>query len=312
MEIFRHIEDRGLSLPGSAATLGNSDGIHLGHQALIHNTIADARRLGLPSVILTFEPHPLKVLAPQRAPKLILAHKDKMQLLQSLGMDIVVVQHFDAAFADIEAEAFVRRCLVERLKVKKLWIGKDLRFGRGRRGSAEDLIAWGKTAGFEVGVVEPVMVGGVRVSSSRVRQLLAEGRVDDAHAMLGRYHHVSGRVVAGHRRGRTLGFPTANIASRTEVLPADGIYATLLQLGDETLPSVSNVGVNPTFGAGPRTVESFILDFGADIYGRTVKLFFVERIRAEKKFASAEALVEQMGDDVARARAIFDRLAPAQ
>jgi riboflavin kinase/FMN adenylyltransferase len=309
MEIFRHIDDHGLSARASVATLGNFDGIHLGHQALVQSAVNDARRLGIPSVILTFEPHPLKILMPERAPKLILAHKDKMQLLQSLGTDVVVVQNFDSAFANIEAEEFVRRVLAERLKIKKVWVGKDLRFGRGRKGSVDDLIRWGGAVGFDVGVVEPVTVNGVRVSSSRIRQLLAEGRVDEVEPMLGRYHFVSGRVVSGHRRGRELGFPTANISPRTEMLPADGIYATLFQLGDEKLLSVSNIGLNPTFGEGPRTVETFVLDFDGDLYGASAKLFFVKKIREEKKFASVDQLIEQMGTDVALTRAVFNQLA---
>jgi riboflavin kinase/FMN adenylyltransferase len=308
MEIFRHIDDRGLSVRASVATLGNFDGIHLGHQALIQSTVEDARRLGIVSVILTFEPHPLKILAPARAPKLILAHKDKMQLLQLFGMDVVVVQNFDTSFANIEAEEFVRRFLVERLKIKKVWVGKDLRFGRGRKGGVNDLISWAGAIGFDVGIVEPVMVKGIRVSSSRIRQLLAEGRVEEVEPMLGRYHFVSGRVVRGHHRGRELGFPTANISPRTEVLPPDGIYATLFQFGDKKFLSVSNIGVNPTFGEGPRTVETFILDFNDDVYGRSVRLSFVKRIREEKKFASVDQLIEQMKIDVACARAIFNQL----
>ena len=308
MDIFRHIDERELSLQGSVATMGNFDGIHLGHQALLRNAIDDARRLASRSVVLTFEPHPLKILAPERAPKLILAHKDKMQLFQSFGVDVVVVQNFDASFASLEPEQFVRRFLVQRLKIKKVWVGRDLRFGQGRRGSVADLIRWGKEIGFEVGVMEPVVVNGVRVSSSHIRQLLAEGRVDEVQPLLGRYHFVSGRVVSGHRRGRDLGFPTANISSRTEVLPLDGIYATLFQVREKKFLSVSNVGVNPTFGQGPRTVESFILDFQNDLYGDWVKLFFVKRIREEEKFASVDELVEQMGADVASARAVFEKL----
>jgi riboflavin kinase / FMN adenylyltransferase len=308
MEIFRHIEDRGLSLRGSVATLGNFDGIHLGHQALLRSAVDDARRLGSPSVVLTFEPHPLKFLAPQRAPKLILTHKDKMQLLQSFGVDVVVVQNFDASFASLEAEAFVRRFLVGRLKIKKVWVGRDLRFGRERKGKVDDLIHWGGEMGFQVGVMEPVVVNGVRVSSSHIRQLLAEGRVEEVKTVLGRYHFVSGRVVRGHRRGREFGFPTANLASRTEVFPLDGIYATLFQSGEKKLLSVSSIGVNPTFGDGPRTVESFILDFDGDLYGEMVKLFFVKRMREEKTFASVDQLVQQMSVDVAGARAVFDRL----
>ena len=210
MQIIRHIGEKGQDLAGSVVTLGNFDGIHLGHQALIAGAVADSKKLALPSVVLTFEPHPVSVLAPERAPKLILAHKDKMQLLQSFGVDIVAVQHFDLSFAKLSAEDFVRDLLVRRLKARKIWAGKDLRFGQGRKGDVEDLRRWGRELGFEVAVVEPVLVDGNRVSSSRIRELLSEGRVDEVKAMLGRYHFVSGRVVEGHRRGKDLGFPTAN------------------------------------------------------------------------------------------------------
>ena len=306
MEILRHLDDRSPCAPGSVATLGNFDGLHLGHQALIRGAVEDARRLGAPSVVLTFEPHPLKILAPERAPKLLLAHKDKMELFQSFDVDIVAMQKFDAAFASVPARDFVTRVLVERLGIKKIWVGRDLRFGQGRKGCVDDLLRWGSADGFDVGIVEPILLGGVRVSSSLVRQLVEEGRVDEAAPMLGRYHLVSGRVVRGERRGRDLGFPTANISSRTEVLPMDGIYATLFHCGAKRFLSASSIGTNPTFGDGPRTLESFLLDFDGDLYGEAVKLYFVKRIRPEKKFASADELVAQMGEDVARARAIFE------
>ena len=233
MQVFRHIDDPGLALERSVVTLGNFDGIHLGHQALIGGAIRDSRQLGVPSVVLTFEPHPVKVLAPAHAPQMILAHKDKMQILQSLGVDIVVVQHFDLSFAKIDAEEFVRRFLVARLKAAKVWVGKDLRFGQGRKGQVDDLIRWGSGFDFSVAVVDPILVNGARVSSSRIRQLIQDGHVDEVVALLGRYHFVSGRVVTGHRRGRDLGFPTANISTRTEMVPLDGIYATIFHLGDK-------------------------------------------------------------------------------
>jgi riboflavin kinase/FMN adenylyltransferase len=306
MEILRHLDDRSFSSLGSVASLGNFDGLHVGHQALVRNAVEDARRLGVPSVVLTFEPHPLKVLAPARAPKLLLSHKDKMELLQSFDVDIVVIQKFDAAFASVPARDFVTGVLLERLGIKKIWVGRDLRFGQGRQGSVDDLLRWGLEDGFDVGIVEPILLGGVRISSSLVRRLVEEGRVDEAAPMLGRCHFVSGRVVAGQRRGRDLGFPTANISSRTEVLPLDGIYATLFQFGAKRYLSASSIGVNPTFGDGPRTIESFLLDFDGDLYGEPVKLYFVKRIRAEKKFASVDALMAQIHQDVARARVIFD------
>jgi riboflavin kinase / FMN adenylyltransferase len=308
MQISRHMGDPGLRLERSVVTLGNFDGIHLGHRALIGGAVAEAKQLGVPSVVLTFEPHPLKVLAPERAPKMLLSHKDKMQLLQSLGVDIVVVQHFDLSFAKLGAEEFVRVILADRLKAKRVWVGKDLRFGQGRRGRVETLVQLGAALGFGVAVVEPILVNGVRVSSSIVRKAIHEGRVDEVVPMLGRYHFISGRVIAGHRRGRELGFPTANIANRTETLPLDGIYATLFQLGEKTLTSVSSIGMNPTFGDGPRTVESFILNFDADIYGEAVKLSFVKRLREEKQFSSADELIAQIRSDVKDAQAVFSDL----
>jgi riboflavin kinase / FMN adenylyltransferase len=308
MEIFRHIEEPKLSASRTVVTLGNFDGVHLGHQALIRHTVEEGKRLGVPSVVLTFEPHPLKLLAPARAPKLILLHKDKMRLFQSFGVDIVVIQNFDESFAALEAPDFVRSFLVERLRSKKLWVGRDLRFGKGRKGTVENLVQWGARYDFEVGTVEPIVVDQERVSSSRIRQLVEEGRVEEATPLLGRYHFVSGKVVSGHRRGRELGFPTANIASRNEVLPQDGIYATLFQIGEESLSSVSSVGVNPTFGPAARTIESFVLNFDRSIYGESVRLSFVKRIREEKKFDSVEQLISQMRGDVTAAQSIFNQL----
>lgn len=307
MEILRHIEERNVSISNPVLTLGNFDGIHLGHQLLLQRVVADAKEMGGRSVVLTFEPHPLQLLAPARAPRLILTHKDKMILLHSFGVDVVIIQTFNSAFAEVEAEAFVRRYLVERVGVRKMWVGKDLRFGKGRKGRVEDLIRWGAQAGFAVGIVEPVELAGVRISSSRIRNLIEQGEVGQAERFLGRYHFVSGRVVPGHQRGRQLGFPTANIVPRTEVLPRDGIYATFMQVDDRLWPSATNIGTNPTFGKGPRTVESYLLDFSGDLYGRSVRLFFVSRIRDEKKFSCAESLVEQMREDVRRAQEILSQ-----
>ena len=308
MQIIRHIDDPALAFDGFSVTLGNFDGIHVGHQALIKNAVDDAQRLGIRSAVLTFEPHPLKLLAPQRAPKMLLTHKDKMQLLQSLGVDCVVIQQFDRSFAAIGAEEFVRRYLVERLRAKRVWVGKDLRFGKGRAGDIDKLRTWGTQLGFNVGMVEPVMVCGERVSSSRIRELIGIGEVAAVQPMLARYYFVSGKVVSGHRRGRQLGFPTANIASRAEVVPRDGIYATLFHLGENILPSVTSIGLNPTFGAGPRTIESYILNFDREIYGESVKLSFLARLRGEKNFASVESLIEQIRCDVADAEGVLARL----
>jgi riboflavin kinase/FMN adenylyltransferase len=308
MEAFSDIKDQQLSLTGSVVTLGNFDGIHLGHQALIHHTVEEAKRLGYPSIVVTFEPHPLKVLAPERAPRLLLTYQDKLDLFQASGVDIVVAQRFDRQFASVTAEDFVRRFLVGQLRTKKLWVGRDLRFGQGRKAGTEDLMRVAPEVGFQVGVVEPILSNGVRISSSRIRELVEAGCVDEVQPMLGRYHFVSGRVVTGAGRGRKLGFPTANILSQTEVVPSNGIYATLIEFKNRRWLSVSSIGVNPTFGDGPRTVESFIFDLDTNVYGESVKLFFVKRIRDEQKFATVEELIAQMHGDVDQAKAIFKRL----
>ena len=309
MQIVRDSDDRILAAAeGSVVTLGNFDGIHLGHQALIGGAVAEARKLAVPSIVVTFEPHPLKVLAPERAPKTLLPNKDKLRLLQALGVDVVVMQRFDLTFAGLAADEFVRRILVDRLKARKVWVGRDLRFGHRRQGGVAELERWGKELGFGVTTMDAIVVAGERVSSSRIRRLLSEGEVEAVKPLMGRYHFVSGRVVSGSRRGRDLGYPTANICTCTEVLPRDGIYATFLKLGERRLSSVSSIGVNPTFGEGPRTVESHVFNFDEDIYGEAVQLCFVRRIRDELKFGSVEALVAQIGQDVSSAKAILREL----
>lgn len=308
MEILRHIENRSIALSRPVLTMGNFDGIHLGHQALLRRVVDEARGRGGSSVVLTFEPHPLKVLAPERAPGLILTHKDKMRLLQSFGVDMVIIQAFDSAFANLEAKDFVQRYLIDKLKIQKIWVGRNFRFGKGRKGRVEDLVHWGKEWGFEVGVVDPIEKGDSRVSSSHIRKLLGQGKVREIFPLLGRYHFVSGRVVRGHQRGRRLGFPTANMVSQTEVLPLDGIYATVFQVDQHQWSSVTSVGHNPTFGGESKTIETYLFDFQGDLYGRPVRLFFVERIRAERKFASAELLVEQMKQDVLSAQKILSKV----
>lgn len=312
MEIIRHIEGRNRLIPRPILTMGNFDGIHLGHQALLHRVVQEAKAQGGRSVVLTFEPHPLRILAPERAPRLILAHKDKMRLLQSSGVDLVIIQAFNSTFANMEAEEFVRHYLVDRIKVHKIWVGKDLGFGKGRKGRVEDLIRWGAEGGFKVGIVEPIQLGDVRISSSWIRKLIEQGDVYEVKRFLGRYHFISGRVAPGHRRGKQLGFPTANIVTRTDVLPLDGIYATFFEVDERQWPSVTNIGLNPTFGDGPKTIESFIFNFQEDLYGQPVRLFFIKRIREEKKFPSPGLLVEQMKEDVLRAQKILSEIRPGE
>ncbi len=301
MQILRHVR-RPLVRP--VMTIGNFDGVHLGHQDLLRRVLADARTRGGSAVVLTFEPHPLKILAPGFAPRLILARRDKLALLRRAGIDCLVIQRFTPGFCALSPRDFVGRYLGQ-LGVERLWVGQDFRFGRNRAGTVKELMAWGPAAGMEVEVIQAVADSGHAVSSSRIRALLEEGRVDVARRHLGRCHFVAGSVVEGHRRGRELGFPTANVHSRTEVVPANGIYATWVRLGDRRLPGVTSIGVNPTFGSGPRTIETHLMDFSEDLYGRRLRVFFVERLREERKFPSVERLVRQMDEDVGRARRVL-------
>ncbi len=290
-------------------TIGNFDGVHLGHQDLLRRVMADARERGGSSVVLTFEPHPLRFLAPKFAPRLILARKDKLALLRRMGIDCVVIQRFTPGFCAVTAHEFVHRYLAG-LGVEVLWVGEDFRFGKDRAGTVGDLMKWGRAKGMEVKVIEPVAEAEHAISSSRIRALLEEGRVEVARRQLGRSHFIEGTVVRGHQRGREIGFPTANVRSRTEIVPANGIYATVVETGGRRLPSVTSVGVNPTFGAGPRTIETYILDFDGDLYGRRLRLFFVERLREERNFPSVDELVRQIKDDVVLARRVLRRVGP--
>lgn len=306
MQILRHVQ-RAIVRP--VATIGNFDGVHLGHQDLLGRVMEDARSRGGSSVVLTFEPHPLKILAPDLAPRLILTRKDKLALLRRAGIDYVVVQRFTPSFCALSAHDFVNGYLA-RLGVETLWVGEDFRFGKDRAGTVKDLTCWGPAAGIRVEVVRAVAESDRAISSSRIRALVEEGRVDAARRQLGRCHFIEGPVVRGHRRGRELGFPTANVRSRTEVVPANGIYATFARAGGRLMHSVTSIGVNPTFGPGARTIETHVLDFDEDLYGRRLQVHFVERLREERKFSSADRLVRQIEEDVANARGILDRTGP--
>lgn len=312
MKVVRYVQNRPRSIAAPVLTAGNFDGVHLGHQALLRGVITEAKRLRGASVVLTFEPHPLQVLAPGRAPRRILSLRDKLELLRSAGVDWVVIQKFTTSFARIEAVDFVQQYLWGTLRPRVMWVGSDFKFGKGRRGTVEDLTRWGKLLGFDVKVVNAVQHGRTRVSSSRVRQVVEAGEVHLVTRYLGRYHFVAGNVVRGHRRGRLLGFPTANIASRTEVVPRNGIYATFVEVEGKYWPSVTSIGTNPTFGAGQRTIETYILGFRREIYGRRVRVVFIRRLRSEKKFASIELLVAQMRKDVLKAEGVLQRIDAAK
>lgn len=309
MEVVRHIATSSRRFVAPVLTLGNFDGVHRGHQAILGRVAEVAHATGGEAVALTFHPHPVAVLRPEHAPPLITSLRDRLTLLAGTDLDVVVLQHFTAAFAGLAAEAFVERFVVERLGATRVIVGHSVSFGQGRRGDAALLSTLGARHGFGVEVVGPVRVDGHDVSSSAVRRAIAGGDVTLAATLLGRPHRLSGCVVTGRRRGATIGFPTANVAVRAGMWPPDGVYAVRMLRGEAWLDGVANIGTNPTFGGTGRTLEVYLFDFDVDIYGERVSVGFVERLRGEEAFPSVEALVAQIARDVDDARAVLARRA---
>ena len=272
--------------------------------------VGRAHDLSGEAVVYTFEPHPRKVLQPERAPRLLMTLEQKLEMLEALGVDVAIVEPFDASFAKVSPETFVREYIHERIRPMEVYVGYDFHYGRDREGSMRLLTETGPRLGFAVTIIPEVSLEGADVNSTRIRALLDEGEVATAAQMLDRPYSVRGTVVEGERRGRMLGFPTANLAPESEILPATGVYAGRLRLIDEgepprnsSLPVVTNVGRRPTFQEGRGLVaEAHVIDFDGDLYGRSVELDFRERLRAERKFESVDALREQIARDVAVAR----------
>ncbi len=295
------------TVTGTVITVGTFDGVHLGHRAILSEIERRAETRGLHSVLLTFDRHPLTVVRPEHAPPLLTTPNEKKQILAQFGIDYVAFVAFTRSLSRYTPEEFVRAVLVERLRASELVIGHDHGFGHGRAGDEETLRALGGRYGFHVDVVEGVVVNGAPVSSTRIRRLLSEGRVDAAARALGRPYSVTGSIVHGLGRGRTLGFPTANIAPPTadKLLPAEGIYAVRANLRTEIRDGLLHLGPRPTFAGSPPTIELFLLDFDRDIYGEIVTVEFLQLLRAVRPFDSAAALVEQMRRDEEEAIRFF-------
>jgi riboflavin kinase/FMN adenylyltransferase len=260
-----------------------------------------------PALAFTFFPHPIAVLAPARSPQMITSLARRLALLRDSGIDGVVAQRFTREFAALSPEDFVKTVLLDSLGVSAAVVGYNVTFGRNRAGTPVVLRELGERYGFAVEVVPPVTTHGLQVSSSTVRRMIAAGEVEAAARLLGRSHSVEGRVRAGDRRGAALGFPTANILPRGGMLPPDGVYAVRVGIdGEQPLrPGVANLGVNPTFGSSPRRLETHLFDFQGDLYRRKLRVAFQKRLRGEVKFASVDALVEQIRADAGAARQVL-------
>jgi riboflavin kinase / FMN adenylyltransferase len=287
----------------TVATIGNFDGVHLGHRAILARVCQRARELGGEAVAITFNPHPMKVLRPQVNLPLLTTPEQKLELLTDSGLDAVVVLPFTPEFAALPAREFVQQYFCERLKAREVVVGHDYCFGRGREGNIDLLKEMGEIHGFTVQVVWAVEVDGAVVSSSLIRALLRLGKVTEAGHLLGRPYGVAGRVIQGKGRGaKLLGVPTANILTPNELLPACGIYAVWVRRGDATLPGVANIGTCPTFNNTELSVEVHVLEFSGDLYGEALEVQFASRLREEKRFPSLEALAAQIQADIAAAR----------
>lgn len=303
MRVVRGFRGLGLELRDSAVTVGNFDGVHRGHQQVVRAAVAAASRRGVPAVVCTFEPHTLRVLAPERAPALLQTLAQRLDALSDLEVDVAVVIPFDADVAATPRSVFVEDFLCGELSVGSLHMSKGFQFGHDREGRTSYLEERGRELGFDVTRVAACIVGGRPVSSTRIRELLAAGDVQGAADLLGRPYRVAGRIVAGAGRGRGLGRPTANLEPINEIVPGAGVYSAVARWDDRSAAAVVNVGRRPTFESdAAETVEAHLLDVTADLYGSELALDFISRIREERRFDDAEALRRQIDRDVASAR----------
>ena len=310
MKIIERLEDIEEPFPNAVVTIGNFDGVHIGHQSLFHEVVLKAGELHGTAVAMTFDPHPLRVLTKRRQPPLITLNEQKKELIAATELDVLIIVPFTRDFAAVSARDFVSKLLVERIGMKAVIVGKDYTFGKKREGDVDLLKTLGRELGFEViladWITAPLKDKG-RISSTRIRKLIAGGNIEKAQKLLGRHYQIRGTVVGGRNRGgKLLGFPTANLALQDELCPQTGIYAVTVEWNGRAFQGVANIGYSPTFDDHQFTVEVHILDFKQEIYGQKIKINFLKRIRDEAKFASLEALTAQIHRDIAVARGIFD------
>jgi riboflavin kinase/FMN adenylyltransferase len=294
--------------PSPIVALGNFDGLHRGHLQLIEQVRRRAGERGGTAAALIFDPHPPRVLRPDKAPPLLMTLDQKLEAFQRAGLQGVAIVRFTRELSQWEPEAFVETVLLDWLKVSEVWAGANFLFGRDRAGTFTLLRTLGEDRGFRAQQIEPVRFKDFVISSTRIRHLLAEGRVDEAGSLLGHHYFIDGTVIHGDGRGRTLGFPTANLETANELVPPHGIYTTIATVADVHHPSVTSIGIRPTFGDGRLTIETHLLDGPRDLYGAALRLSFVSRLRDERRFDDAEALKAAITADCAQAKDVLQRL----
>lgn len=304
MQIIKDIKKvKGIKPP--IVTIGNFDGVHIGHQKVLKAVKDRAKKLRLLSVVYTFEPHPLKVVAPHKSPPLLTILEEKIGLIKASGIDYLILARFTKEFASQHPKKFVEDVLVKQLKAKEVWVGHDYAFGKGRAGTIEHLKGLGKKFGFKVSVIPACKKRGIIISSSKIREYVKDGKIKEAASLLGRYYSVCGKVVKGRNIGKHLGFPTANIEIHHELIPKDGIYAVRVLLGNAIYKGAANIGFAPTFHIKKRAVEAHIIGFKGNIYGRKLKIEFIQRLRGEKTFKDIKELATQIQRDIEKIKKIL-------
>lgn len=308
MRVWNGIERFPTELGPVCATVGNYDGVHLGHRAILDEVVARAARDDACGILVTFEPHPLSVVAPERRPDLIQTRRQKLVTLEATGLDGVLILPFTREFSKLGGRAFFEEVVCSVADLRAMFIGDNFRFGQDRAGDAELLRTIGAERGFDVIEVPPITIDGAMVSSSVIRRLIRDGDVEAAGVMLGRPYAVEGEVVRGEGRGRTLEFPTANLRNDNELLPRAGVYVSETILATARHPSVTNIGVRPTFGGPGLTFECHLLDFDDDLYGERVETRLLARLRDEQAFDSPTELSDQIARDLAAAESFFENV----
>jgi riboflavin kinase / FMN adenylyltransferase len=305
MMIFKNISEINEKLRHPVVTIGNFDGVHLGHREIFRRVRELAKEREGVSVVVTFVPHPMQVVSPSTGVKLITNCREKESLIASAGIDYLLEIPFDWAFASIPAREFVEEVLVRAIGMENLVIGYDYAFGRGREGDVKLLRQLGEEFSFAVQELQPISNGATVYSSTTVRNMVGAGDVKGAVSVLGRHYSMTGTIVHGHQRGRGLGFPTANVQTDKDLLPAAGVYAVKVRIGDLFYDGACNIGTNPTFDNHKLSFEVFLFEFSGDLYGRQVTVFFIDRLRGEMRFPNPEALKEAIAADVAKCRKVL-------
>jgi riboflavin kinase / FMN adenylyltransferase len=306
MKLIENLNEITTPFQSAVITIGNFDGVHIGHQALFHETVQKAHKIGGTAIAMTFEPHPARVLGDKNGPPLITLYEQKIELITRVGLDVLIVVPFTKEFSELTAGQFVEDLLVNKIGTKAIVVGKDYTYGKNREGNLSTLQANADRLNLKVIVVGEIPLGAAktdRISSTKIRELVMDGRMKDAHKLLGRFYQIRGTVVTGRKRGgKLLGCPTANIELQDELRPKMGVYAVTVECLDGRYKGVANIGYSPTFDDHIFTVEVHLLDFNDDLYNKKIKVNFVERIRDEKKFSGIDELSEQIKLDIQTAR----------